>query len=298
MSRRLRTSLVAASAIAHGIPARERIDSLPALTFSPTRARNHKAFNLVEVIIALFLLSFAALSVLSMTQTGFVAQKRNQQIAKGNLVIQSVMADIRLWAADISHYKSNWSSYNGTFTPTGYPDYKVRVRALAAGRPIDSPCAELETQWEPTTRGKRTMPNAVIPVEVTVFWSDSPLDSVKAITYVGEPKRDITNLQFEVDGPTPKALAMNDQCDYSIKAKDQNGRYLDNLMFQWVPDIRYVSPTKNAKRDGREFEMERDQIVALPDVPAPLPPALSPVTCYARYAGAYLDASAQGVELP
>lgn len=285
--RRLLASLVAVRAVGHGLSgAKPRFD------------RSRKAFNLVEVVIALFLLSFAALSVLSMTQTGFVAQKRNQQIAKGNLVIQSVIADIRLWAADINHYKSNWGTYNGTFTPAGYPDYKVRVRALASGRPIDSPCAELETQWEPTTRGKRTMPNAIVPVEVTVFWSNDPIDSVTAITYVGEPKRDITNIQFEVDGPNPRALNMNNDCTYSIRAKDQSGRYLDNLMFQWVPDTRYLSATEKAKRDGRSFEMVRDQLVQLPDIPPPRPPALSPVTCYARYAGAYLDASAQGVELP
>lgn len=233
-----------------------------------------------------------------MTQTGFIAQKRNQQIAKANLVIQSVVADIRLWASDINNYKSNWGTYNGTYTPNGYSEYKVKVRAKAAGRPIDSPCAELETQWQPTTRGKRTMPNAIVPVEVTVFWSNDPLDSVTAITYIGEPKRDFSNVQFEVVGPDPPSLSLNDDCSYNIRAKDQSGRYFDNLMFQWVPDVRYLSPTDNAKRDGRFFEMVRDQIVQLPDVPPPRPPALSPVTCYARYAGAYLDASAQGVELP
>ncbi len=256
------------------------------------------AFSLVEVVIALFLLSFAALSVLSMTQTGFVAQRRNQEIARANLVIQSVVGDMRLWAEDLNNFKSSWAPYNTTFSPPDYPGYQVRARALATGRPIDSPCAELETQWEPTTQGKRTMPNAIGPVEITVFWSSDPLDSVTVITYVGEPKRDITNIQFEVTGPNPGSLSVGNTSDYSIRAKDPSNRYFDNLMYQWIPDVRYLKATTDAKRDGRYFEMERLPDPPLPDLPPPAPPAKSPVTCYARYAGAYLDASAGGVELP
>jgi type II secretory pathway pseudopilin PulG len=257
-----------------------------------------RAFSLVEAVIAIFLLSFAALSVLSLTQSGFVAQKRNQEIAKANLVIQSVVADMRLWASDINNYKSSWALYNRTFSPPGFPEYQVRARSRAGGRPIDSPCAELETQWEPTPRGKRTMPNAVVPVELTVFWSADPRDSLSVLTYVGEPKRDVTGITFEVSGPSRLSMSMNSKSNYQVRAKDSNGRYLDNLMFQWVPDIRYVSTTEDAKRDGRYYEIIRDQIVQLPDVPAPKPPAVSSVTCYARYAGTYLDAGAGGVELP
>ena len=82
----------------------------------------------------MFLLSFAALSVLSLTQSGFVAQKRNQEFSRANLVIQSVVADMRLWAADISNYKSNWAPYNRTFSPPGYPEYKVKAQAKFDGR--------------------------------------------------------------------------------------------------------------------------------------------------------------------
>lgn len=262
------------------------------------KAGKKKAFSLLEVVIALFLLSFAALSVLQLTQTGFVAQKRNQEIARGNLVIQSVIADMRIWASDINNYRSGWTPYNRTFSPAGFPGHQVRARSNPGGRAIESPCSELETQWQPTTQGSRSMPNAIVPVELTVFWSDDPRDSVSVLTYVGEPKRDITGIVFEVDGPNPLSVSQNRKSEYTVKAKDSSGRYFDNLMFQWAPDLRYVSPTVEAKRDGRYFEIIRDQIVELPDVPPPRPPKVSPVACYARYAGTYLGIGAGGLELP
>ena len=262
------------------------------------KAGKPRGVSLVEAVIALFILSFCALSVLSLTQTGFLAQKRNQEIARANLVIQSVIADMRLWAENIDNYQGDWGLYNRTFSPVGFPGYQVRVRSEADGRPIDSPCAELESQWEPTTRGRRIMPDAVIPVELTVFWSDDPRDSMTVLTYVGEPKRDVSAVTFLVDGPSRVSLGMDQVSEYRVSAKDGNGRPLDNLMFQWIPDVRYVSTTEGATRDGRYFEVVRDQIVTLPDVPAPKPPAVSPVTCFARYRGNYLKAPVQGLELP
>ena len=164
---------------------------------------------------------------------------------------------------------------------------------------IDSPCAELETQWEPTNRGKRTMPNAIVPVELTLSWSTDAKDQVSILTYVGEPKRDVTGITFKVNGPSKPSLSMGDLTHYRVTAEDAQKRPLDNLMFQWIPDDRYVSITDYATRDGRYFEIVRDQIAAMPDVPPPLPPAQSPITCYARYAGAYLAAEGMdGIELP
>lgn len=261
--------------------------------------RDRTAFSLLEAVVAVFLLSYAALSVLSLTQSGFVAQKRNQEVARANLVAQSVISDIRLWAEDLNHYSGSWSDYNRTFVPVGFPEYKVTVRSRAAGRPIDSPCAELESQWEATPRGKRTMPRAVVPVEITITWSDDVRDQLVVLTYVGEPRRDPTaGVFFEIEGPSNVSLSMNQKTRYSVRAKDGAGRYFDNLMFLWVPDIRYLSVTENAARDGRSFEVVRDQIVSPPDVPPPTPPNVSPVTCYARYAGMYLDANPPGLQLP
>lgn len=257
-----------------------------------------RGFSIIEAVIAIFLLSFSALSVLSLTQTGFLAQKRNQEIVRANLVIQSVVADMRLWAEDIGNFQSSWAPYNRTFSPPGYPDYKVRARAVATGRAIDSPCAELESQWEPTDRKKRTMPNAIVPVELTIYWSEDPGDALTVLTYVGEPRRDVTNIKFLVTGPSPSSMTMSSDSHYTVRAEDASGRRMDNLMYQWVPDDRYVSMTDQSTRDGRYFEITRDKVVQLPDVPPPLPPARSPVTCYTKYAGAYLNADPEGVELP
>ena len=260
--------------------------------------RGLSGFSIVEAVVAIFLLSFVALSVLQLTQSGFVAQKRNQDIVRANLALQSVIADLRIWGEDLGNFKGSWALYNGTFTPSEYPEYTVTARCLPAGRPIDSPCAELETQWEPTTYGKRTMPNAIVPVELTISWSTDPRDGLTILTYVGEPKRDVSAINFIVTGPSNPSVSMAGLTHYTVTAEDSSRRPMDNLMYQWVPDDRYVSMTDQCTRDGRYFEVLRDKIVQLPDLPPPLPPAASPVTCYAKYAGQYLDANPVGIQLP
>ncbi len=254
--------------------------------------------SLLEAVIAVYLLSFVALSVLSLTQTGFVAQRRNMEIARANLAAQAAIADLRVWAADITNYQGDWGRYSSSFQMDDFPDYEIRVRSAPSGRQIHSPCSEMESQWELTPRGMRTMPRAVIPVEITVSWSPQPIDSMTVLTYVGEPKRDVSQVQFEVVGPSRRSLSMNSRSNYSVIARDGQGRPLDNLMFQWIPDLRYLSASPDSARDGRSFELLRDQLIAPPDVPPPAPPRLSPVTCYARYAGEYLNVTVPGVELP
>lgn len=257
------------------------------------RART-SAFSLVEAVIAIFLLSYAALSVLSLTQSGFVAQKRNQEIARANLVAQSVISDIRIWAENIDNYKSSWSPYNRTFTPTGYPEYKVTVRSAASGRAIESPCAELESQWATTDGQSRTMPNAIVPVEVKITWSDDSRDQLTVLTYVGEPRRDPSTITFEVTGPSPSAVGVDQKARYEMSAKDTSGRGVDNLMFLWVPDPRYLVMTDTSLRSGRRIEVKRLAVKA----PDPPPPSIIHPTCYGCYAGEYLNVYPPGLQLP
>lgn len=256
-----------------------------------------RAFGLLEAVIAVFLLSYAALIVLSLIQSGFIAQRRSQQMARANLVAQSVVADIRIWAEDIDNYRGDWADYKGTYSPPGFPDYNVTIKVVEDGRPIYSPCSELESQWEGTERGSRKMPNAIVPVEVKVAWSDDLRDQLTVLTYIGEPRRDTAGINFHVTGPSNPTLAMNQTSRYTVRATDAAGRGLDNLLFLWVPDVRYVTPTARALRDGREFEVIRDRVVVPPDVPPPAPPRRSPVTCYTYYAGEYLNANIKGLEL-
>lgn len=258
-----------------------------------------RAFSLIESVIALFLLSFAALSVLSMTQTGFQAQRRSQEIAKANLAAQSLIAEIRMWAEDFNNFRGAWAPYdNVTLTRPDYPEYTITVRVGEAGRPIDSPCAELESQWIPTPGGARVMPNAIKPVEITVAWSPNTLDRMTVLTYIGEPKRDTAGVLYDITGPSTLNVSQGSDTSYTIRMRDSGGIYFDNIMWQWIPDIRYFIALPDSSRDGRSFHMERLTNPGPPDVPPPTPPVPSPVTCYARYAGEYMDARPPGVLCP
>ena len=165
--------------------------------------RKRGALSLAEVVIAVFLLGSVALAVFSMAHMAFVAQRRNENQLAATLEAQSVMAEVRIWANQPANFLGDWSKYNSPFPAPHVPEYTAQVRCIPAGRALDSPCKGLEAQWEGTPEGVRRMPRAVVPVEVTVSWSERPSDRVSLTSYVGEPKRDISVTQVNVAGPDP-----------------------------------------------------------------------------------------------
>ncbi len=258
---------------------------------------NHAGFSFTEVVIAVFLLAFVALTVLSMTQTGFLAQRRNQELGEATLVAQSIIAEMRVWGSDINNYQGSWGPYNRTFTYPG-TKYEVSVRARAAGRPIASPSLEMESQWADTLRGARVLPKGVVPVELVISWSNRIKDRLKVVTYVAEPWRDVSGARFDVVGPAPPSIAMSQTSRYQVAGFDGAGRPLENLMYEWLPDSRFVSPASDGARDGRSYKMVRDKVITPPQTPPPSGGVPSPVQCYAMYAGSPVEVRVRGILLP
>lgn len=254
--------------------------------------------SLTEIVISLFLLSFVALVVLSMTQTGFLHQKRNQELAKASLLASKAIAEIRIWAQDVANYQSDWSRYNTVLTYPEFPNHRVEVRAEALGRPLDSPSNELESQWSTDPKGTRTLPRAVVPVEITVRWSGNQRDTFRILTYVAEPWRDATGATYTINGPSPDTLGMNQASQYSIQAADALGRPFENLIFTWRADSRYFSEAPDSLRSGRQFRLVRDKVVQAPTSPPPVPPSVSPIQCYANFGGVNIPIVPNGIALP
>lgn len=253
-----------------------------------------RALSLAEVVMSVFLLSFVALAVSSMASMAFRAQRRNEHVLSATLAAQTVIAQIRVWAQNPDHYLSNWADYdNKSFAAPNLPDNTVKVRCLPKGRSLDSPCQALEAQWVSAPAGVRRMPRPVVPVEVTVAWSPARGDSVTLVAYIGEPKRDITNAQVQVVGPNPTSLANGQTASYSVTVNDAQNRPLDNLLFRWSVDARFVTVT--GQRDGRKCTMIRDQA---PRPSIPRPPSTLPVQCYTSYAGSPIRIIPKGIDMP
>ncbi|MBS2037299.1 hypothetical protein JST97_20090 [bacterium] len=255
-----------------------------------------RGMSLLEVVFAVFLLAFVGLSVMLMADTAIQAQKRNQNLLRASLVAQSKLSEIRAWAEDPANYLSDWSAYSGSSPDPNYPDFRVNVRALAAGRSIDSPCQELESQWEGTPEGKRSMPRAVVPVELTVSWGNTSRDQLVLVTYVGEPLRDLTGSVAVVSDPNPADVPANGTTEYQVSVRDSSGRLFENLLFSWSANRLYLSTT--GLRDGRRCLLVRDRVLAPTDPPPPLPPEVLPVQCLATYAGTPLSLLPKGLTLP
>lgn len=250
-----------------------------------------RAFSLVEVIISIFLLGGVAMGVLSMTQTAFVAQRRSENLLQAGLLAQQTMNEVRAWAEDPDHFLGDWSSQNGRQFNSG--TYQVTITCRPEGRRLDSPCQSLEAQWEGTPQGTRSMPRAVVPLEVRVAWSPLEKDSLKLTSLIGEPQRDLTGARVVVSDPNPSAIANGDGCLYSAEVFDAAGRPFQNLLFGWSADRRYVSVLR--RRDGRQCEVVRDRTLT-PLIPPP--PSVLPVQCFASYAGVPLPVISKGVGMP
>lgn len=245
------------------------------------------------MVVSLFLLSFVALGVLSMTRMAFVAQRRNEHILEATQIAQSTLNQVRAWALQPDHYLGNWSVYDGVAVASPLPEYSVHVRCRAQGVALDSPCSALEAQWQGTPQGIRRLPRALVPVQVQVAWSANPADQVRLLAYMGEPKRDLTGIQVLTSGPQPNAISQSQDSLYTVAVRDAQGRNFDNLLFRWSVDDRYLSVT--AQRDGRRCVMLRDKSVVAPVPPAP---TVLPVQCYATYAGASIPIVPAGLGMP
>lgn len=237
-----------------------------------------RALSLVEVVISFFLLSFVALGVLSMSRMAFVGQRRNQHSLEATLLAESTLNQARMWARDPQNYLSDWAAYNGVLASPS-PIYQITGRSTFQS--LLSPARALEAQWALTPPGQRELPKGVVQLEIRVAWSKKTNESLKIVGYIGEPKRDLTDYQVNVNGPLPSAIHPNETASYAgVTVKDAQGRPFENLLFRWSANSDYV--TVLGPRNGRSCGIIRDKVVAPPVPPAP---DLLPVQCFASYAG-------------
>jgi Tfp pilus assembly protein PilV len=255
-----------------------------------------RALSLLEVIVASFLLSFTALGVLSLTQSAFNSQRRTQHLQDASLIASTHLARIRQWASSATNYYGSWALYNGVSQGWKGGVYTVRTRCTPAGRACDSPCNGLEADWRSSSHGSRSMPSAVVPVEVTVSWSTDPRDTFVVVSYVGEPDRNPADISMTVTGPTPVSLPMAATCSYAIQAADSASVPFPNIIYSWAVDERYVSETSTSPRHGRNYSVVRDKTTS-PPTPAIGPNGLM-VRCFGSYAGRALTIQPKPLDLP
>ena len=258
--------------------------------------RPGRALSLLEVIIASFLLSFATLGVFSMAQSAWRSQQRTQHLQDASLIASAHLARIRQWASSPGNYYGSWATYNGVSQLWKGDVYTVRTRCTPTGRNCDSPCNALENDWRSSSHGSRSLPMAVVPVEVRVSWSPSPRDSFVIVSYVGEPDRNPADITATVTGPTPASMPMAATCSYSVQAQDSASIPFSNLVYTWSVDDRYVTETSTSPRHGRSYSAIRDKTIS-PPTPAIGPNGLM-VRCFASYAGRALTIQPKPLDLP
>jgi Tfp pilus assembly protein PilV len=180
--------------------------------------------SLLETIIALFLLTSAAIVVVALYHTALQRTTRVQQGATARVLAESALAQTRLEA------KLPFSSFDPialskTYTSPEHPDFQVTVRATRANLP--NPCADILPGLPP--QDQHVLQTSAANLEVEVAWNDGrDLFLLNSLVEEGTVELD----EVIVTGPSGP-IAGSATANYTVQARDTNGQVIKDLVFIW-----------------------------------------------------------------
>ena len=187
---------------------------------------------LLESIIAVFVLLMGVLVFAAMFQRSARMSSQQATLAAQINLADSVMAQVRDWAATPANYDSNWSFWDGRDVPDpNYPTVEATVRCLGSGRDLLSPSRELEANYPAAQQ--RLISKAVVPVEITVSGPQVP--ELVIVSQVAPAIRDLGAapvLQVTLDSgsePIPRSAVTT----YRASLSDSSGTDIPYVTFEW-----------------------------------------------------------------
>lgn len=244
---------------------------------------------LIEAVIAIFLLLMGVLVFAALFQRSAQLSRVQATLAAQINLADSVMAEIREWASDPTHYDSDWSTWNGrTRTDPNNSSVEATVRCVGAGRDLLSPASELEFNYSSTRR--RSLTKAVVPVEITV--SGPQVMDFVVVSQVAPAIRtlpaDAEVSVTRVSGTEP--IPRGGTATYRATLADQNGVDIPYVTFEWflLPQTGNAGlESSNAGRNGKLMPVRNE--FRLPNGDIGFAPGTIRLRARARYHGKVLE---------
>ena len=191
------------------------------------RRRADHGLSLVETLLALFILQFAVVFVLTLFESSLSHQAKSAMRAQGLRLARRTVADIRVWAADPNNFLSDWSAWSGYSYTEG--SFTVTVEVDSNGRDLLSPSQLLEEPFVALNLEKR-MPRSLIPVRVRADWGNGRLD---LSAWIREPVRPVSS-GIQISPATASPMNPDDTVVLSASLQDDGGSPIEGLVYNWT----------------------------------------------------------------
>ncbi|MFA5508739.1 MAG: hypothetical protein WC423_25165 [Vulcanimicrobiota bacterium] len=185
--------------------------------------------TLLETVIAMFLLTAAAFSILQLLDRGVVYLSRTSQMTQAVLVAENRLARLRAAAEDPAVYRSGLSGHLGSgLTEPGFPGFLITLERAPGDRTTFTPSTAMESQYP--AGEKREIEGGVIPVKCTVAWGSG--QSLEVMTYLSEPPAAIDPLTaVRVTGGG--AVGAFGSSNFGATFHDAGGAPVPGVTFSW-----------------------------------------------------------------
>jgi hypothetical protein len=220
---------------------------------------DHRAFSLMEAILATFLLLTSLLLSIYVFHSGLRAEASDEKRVLAAAVAESALSEIRRDAGE--DFRSLISSYDGKrWRLDEAPEFSLTCRARPAT--IGLACLELESQYPRSNRfpepEPRMLERSAADVELEVSWSDPTPRSITVCERVAS-LREFSGFQVRLlddSGAPAQAISLAKGATARFRAQAYGGgQPLDDLQFTW-----YVQPVQGfgsltaISRDGLRCE--------------------------------------------
>jgi|GEM_PF-1429275 hypothetical protein len=251
------------------------------------RAANGRGLSLIEVIIALTILTFGCLTVFRMFHLGISYSGNIGDEAMASVIAQKKLDEIRSWAyrkqsGAYNFVKGDWAIWDDkTFVDSEYS--KFRIATLVEDRELKSPSSNVQPYHQMSCSAKI--------VKVVVSWVSGALPrEFSVVSVIGEPVREgtictaITSEIIEL-GPGESHIFTAPQ------SVDANGDSVKDISYRWY--IKTMTANGTLLNYANKATLTNE--VRLPDGTTTAMDGYCKVYCIARYAGKDLGTTMQTV---
>jgi type II secretory pathway pseudopilin PulG len=196
----------------------------------PARIGSHRAFSLMELVFAAFIMLTGFTLVATLVQQSLGHQATVEENIRAANFANNVLADIRREASDYAFFKNDdWSSFALIKDPLA-SDLEARVTVEPAD--LAAPCTNLEERWPPGER--RLMVGTMKTATIKIFNQTGEIFSLGAYIPAPEGRVRFSNpvLVTPLAGSVA-SLAKDEETEFTAKLFDKDGDEIPGVEFSF-----------------------------------------------------------------
>ncbi|MGV8119037.1 MAG: prepilin-type N-terminal cleavage/methylation domain-containing protein [Candidatus Xenobiia bacterium LiM19] len=248
-----------------------------------------RGLSLIEVIIAMTILTFGCLVVFRMFHLGIYYSGTIGDEAMASVIAQKKLDEIRGWAYEkqsnaYNFVKGDWSIWdNKTVTDSEYS--KFQINTFVEDYALKSPSSNVQPYHQ--------MSHSAKIVKVVVLWTSGALPrDFTVVTVIGEPARESSGSLMVMAAILE--LGPGDSHTFTTpELVDENNDHIEDLSFRWYIGI----STANGTLASSDDKATLINSLKLPDGSTISMDGYCSVYCMARCAGKIIKQNVQTVQM-